>query len=163
MGKGGRMPQRKRTGASRRREKHRRNGFSDGSGSDDSAGKVAVKYQCIGADGEGNTSGGSMMVDQRQRVVTSTVTRAVEALRLAVSLTRHGGPREAIKSWRESNRCHKIARMTAELIHGYSGCSSALSPVIPRSAAGTVCITQSNSKSVWTMLLRFGYVFSKRS
>ena len=31
--------------------------------------------------------------------------------------------------------------------------------VIPGSAAVTVCITRPNSKSVWTMLLRFGYVF----
>ena len=32
MGKGGRMPQRKGAGARRRRDKHRRSGFSDGSG-----------------------------------------------------------------------------------------------------------------------------------
>jgi hypothetical protein len=32
--------------------------------------------------------------------------------------------------------------------------------VTPGSAAGAVFITQSNSKSVWMMLLRFGYVFS---
>ena len=58
MGKGGRMPQRKRAGASRRLEKHRRSGFSDGSGSDSSADKVAVKYQCIGEQrgGIGNDS-----------------------------------------------------------------------------------------------------------
>ena len=31
--------------------------------------------------------------------------------------------------------------------------------VIPGSAATTVEITRPNSKSVWTMLLRFGYVF----
>ena len=145
MGKGGRMPQRKGEGASRRREKHRRSGFSDGSGSD-GATKVAVKYQCIGADGEGSASGGSDdgssdssaevgatdwgfqavdnevevrrdMVDQRQRVVT--VTRAVEALRWAVSLVRNGGLREAVRAWAENNRNHVIARMTAELVQGY--------------------------------------------
>ena len=32
-------------------------------------------------------------------------------------------------------------------------------PVIPGSAAATVCITRPNSKSVWTMSLRFGHVF----
>ena len=34
-----------------------------------------------------------------------------------------------------------------------------LATVIPGSAAPTVCITRPNSKSVWTMLLRFRYVF----
>ena len=43
----------------------------------------------------------------------------MEALQWAVSLTRNSGLREAIKSWRERSRNHKIARMTAELIHGY--------------------------------------------
>ena len=31
--------------------------------------------------------------------------------------------------------------------------------VIPGLTATTVCLTRSNSKWVWTMLLRFGYVF----
>ena len=70
-------------------------------------------------DGKGGnfTSASIQVVTASQRVVI--VTRAVEALRWAVSLTRNGGLREAVKSWRERNRNHKIARMTAELIHGY--------------------------------------------
>ena len=143
MGKGGRMPQRKGEGASRRREKHRRSGFSDGSGSD-GATKVAVKYQCIGADGEGSTSGGSDdgssdssaevgatdwefqavdnevevrrdMVDQRQRVVT--VTRAVEALRWAVSLVRNSGLRAAVWVWRGRSREDKFGLMFVDTMN----------------------------------------------
>ena len=143
MGKGGRMPQRKGAGASRRRDKHRRSGFSDGSGSDSSA-EVAVKYQRIGEQCEGSSSddnvGGSSaevgasdqrlhtvddevvvrsrMVNQRQRLVTAT--RAVEALRWAVSVARNGELREAVRTWGQRCRSHGIARMTTELRQGYS-------------------------------------------
>ena len=59
MGKGARMPQRKGAGASRRRDKLRRSGFSDDSGSDNADMKVAVKYQCIGEQRAGSSSDGS--------------------------------------------------------------------------------------------------------
>ena len=45
-------------GASRKRDKHRRSGFSDGSGSD-SADRVTVKYQCIGEQRAGSSGDGS--------------------------------------------------------------------------------------------------------
>ena len=50
-----------------------------------------------------------------------TVTRAVGALRWAVGLATNGGLREAVRSWGESNRNHKLAHMVAEsdLVHGY--------------------------------------------
>ena len=48
MGKGGKMPQMKGMGASRRRDKLRRSGFSDDNGSDSADMKVAVKHKCIG-------------------------------------------------------------------------------------------------------------------
>ena len=136
MGKRGQMSQRKGTGAWRRRDKHRRSGFSDGSGSDGGT-KVVVKYQCIGEQCEGNSSDGSDdgsgsssaevgatdqrfqvvddevevrdgMVNRRQQSVTAT--RAMEALRWAVSLVRNGGLREAIRTWRERCRYHVIAQ-----------------------------------------------------
>ena len=44
-------------------------------------------------------------------------------------------------------------------VQKYDQSSDAWFSVIPGSAAPTVCITRPNSKSVWTMLLRFRYVF----
>ena len=58
IGKDGTMPQSEGAGASQRRDKHRRSGFSDGIGSD-RADKAVVKYQCIGEQRAGSSSDGS--------------------------------------------------------------------------------------------------------
>ena len=68
-----RIPQRKGAGAWHRRDKHRRSGFSNGSGLDDST-KVAVKYQCI-SDRE---QCGAAAVTTATTVLVATVQRSVK-------------------------------------------------------------------------------------
>ena len=56
-----------------------------------------------------------------------------------------------------TRRIHQTVSSNSKVVIPNIG--AAIYTVIPQSAAVTVCITRPNSKSVWTMLLRFGHVF----